>query len=230
MNWFKRNWDLGILLFVLLVFIFLWRFEEAIEFWNLFILNSSYLVEFFGVVFAGFIALFAFLGYVMTEKTRSLVEGILFNPLYIDLSETADGEYKIWMAVQTFNPEVLKSFSWSEIERLLKDALFTDSSRAKLQFEGENYKNAFLRFKSIVQNFARFFWVTIILLFLSLIALVLMPLSDDGTIKFCIAFIGIIVFLLSLFSLFFAALIIHSLFLAPKGEIENFRKVVLRDK
>ena len=34
MNWFKRNWDLGILLFVLLVFIFLWRFEEAIEFFG----------------------------------------------------------------------------------------------------------------------------------------------------------------------------------------------------
>ena len=203
---------------------------EFMEFLNLFLNNSHLLIIFFGTVFGGFIALFAFLGFVVTEKTKDLVEKILFNRSYINLSETADKEYKLWVYVKTFNPEILKSIDWKEMKGLIKDVLYTGEKDAngekKLSYEGEYYKNAFYRFKNITKNFISFFWTTVFLLFISLASLFLMPLSDVYCIKLVIGLFAIIVFLLSLFALTFAALVVKSLFIAPKKVVEKLKKEI----
>ncbi len=94
------------------------------DYLNLFT-NEQYLYTFLGVVFAGFIALFAFLGFVVVEKTKHLIEKILFNPSYINLGPSATKEYKLWMYVATFNPEILRFFEWEDMKKLINPAILT---------------------------------------------------------------------------------------------------------
>lgn len=187
------------------------------------LLNEKHLYTFFGMVFGGFIPFFTFLGFIIGDKTKYLVQNILFNPHYVDLSPKSEKEYELWMYVQTFNPEILRFFSWEKMKKLIKDALYIDKNRKKLNYEGENYKNAFYRFNNIIENFIIFFWITIPLFFISLISVTLIPLLYIYWIKLIIGLFLIIVFFLSLYSLIFTTLIVKSLFIAPKKEIENFK-------
>ena len=204
--------------------------QYLMQYLTLFFNNSNYLIVFFGTIFGGFMALFAFLGFIVTEKTKNLVEKILFNPDFMDLSQTADEEYKLWTHVQIFNPEILRFFDWKEIKGLIKDVLYTGERDAngekKLNFEGEYYKIAFYRFKDIAKNFIRFFWTTVFLFFISLVSLFLMFFFDVYYIKLIIGLFTIIVFLLSLFALIFAALVVKALFIAPKKEVEKLKKEI----
>ena len=206
---------------------------EFTEFLRSFLNNPHFSIVFFGTVLGGFIALFAFLSLVVTERTKDLVEKILFNPSYINLGQTADKEYKLWVYVKTFNPEILRFFDWKEIKGLIKDVLYSSEKDAngekKLNYEGEYYKIAFYRFKNITKNFIRFFWTTVVLLFISLASLFLMLLSDVYYIKLVIGLFTIIVFLLSLFALTFATLVVKSLFIAPKKEAERLKKEISKE-
>lgn len=191
-------------------------------------LNEQYLYTFFGVVFGGFIALFAFLGLVITERTKYLVEKILFNPSYINLSQTADKEYKLWVYSSIFNADILRFLDWKEMKGLLKPVLYTGkkdiNGERELNYEGEYYKIAFYRFKNITKNFINFLRTTVFLLFTSLVSLFLIFFSDVHYIKLAIGLLAIIVFLSSLFALTFAALVIKSLFIAPQEMVKKLKK------
>ncbi|GAI13966.1 unnamed protein product [marine sediment metagenome] len=164
------------------------------------------------------------MGFVVVEKTKELIDKILFNRAYINLSETSVKEYRLWMYVKTFNAEILRFFDREEIKKLIIPAV-------RINYEGKNYICAFDRFKKIITNFSSFFWTTICLLFLSLISLFLIPLFKIGFIIRLIVVMNVMaVFSLSFFSLIFAALVIKSLFLyGSKKEIEKLKKEIFRE-
>lgn len=239
----KISSGIGFIIILSLFLLFsIWQYDsfkiisEFLRQYLILFLNEQYLYTFFGVVFGAFIALFAFLGFIVTGKTKNLVENILFNEKFINLSWTADEEYKLWTHVQIFNPEILRFFDWEEIKTLLLPVLFEkdNDGKEKLNFEGEYYKNAFYRFKDIIENFIRFLRVTVSLLFISLISLIslfLIPFFDvHYIIKSAIPLSTIIVFVLSLFALIFATLVVRSLFIGPKKEIEKLKKEIFYNK
>lgn len=174
----------------------------------------------FGTILGGSIGLFALLSFVVTERTRPLVDNVLLNRSFVELGPSAEEEYKLWLRMQIFSSDILRFITWERMETLIKP-------NALSEYEKERYKDAFYRFRGISNTFIWFFWTTACLLFMSLTSLSFLAFFDLHF-QSIIGLLLIIVLLLSLFSLTFATLIVKLLFISPKEEGENLKKEIQR--
>lgn len=181
--------------------------------------NNEVLFGISSTILAAFIALFAFLGYIVTEKTGPLVNFII-SYLKID-----DKAFKLFSYIQIFNPEIVFNLMpYNDIKNKLKEGMSGEGG------EKERFEIAVDRLKKINRFFRFFSSITILLLFCSLLLLFfnnLLPNTYDGRI---LGFIFLIVLLiLSGLSLWYAFQVIQKLFLGNKEDEkiikENFPEV-----
>jgi len=193
-------------------------FIESKTLLDLFI-EPVFLRSLFGVIFTGFIALFAFLPFVYANRVRNIMERIILNSKYINV----DKIYEIWRHLNSFTPELIfRSLSWKEMEKKLDDQVRSHPEESK------TYKIAFYRVKNSGIFFDKFIKSTILLISVSLFLFFISPLLGYGYVflKIFFLFLTFITIILSFTSLFYTFKIIEKLILGDKKDKKMMKEII----
>lgn len=187
-------------------------------------LNEEFLRQLFGTIFAGSIALFAVLVFIVTEKTKSLIE-FFKNLTYLNLipkpnkKEDEPEAYEEWCYIMIYGAEIFtRFFSYEHLKKKLNPGM---SPNEKLRHE-LSYK----RIVEISRIFRKFVCWIGFLLFLSMLSIFIAPVLVDllkkpdfwaGWLIFFILLISAILILV-LVSLWNAFKIVRKLFFGGRKE------------